>query len=116
MLRALGWKPGQGIGPRVKKKSKPKTKEVNQPGVKVYGCALPTELSDEEFDQYALAFTFAPQDILTIPYLSKDNTHGIGYSGIGETDFLGSKFSSEDPNTTRAVLKSGKKIAIRGQV
>ena len=39
LLRGLGWKEGQGVGLRVKRKRKVR----HPPGKKVYGCALPTD-------------------------------------------------------------------------
>lgn len=40
MLRAMGWKEGQGIGDRVTSKEKKKAKEQH----KVYGCYIPEDL------------------------------------------------------------------------
>lgn len=40
MLRAMGWKPGQGAGERVSKKEKKRVGEQRR----VYGCYMPDEL------------------------------------------------------------------------
>lgn len=40
MLQQMGWRPGQGIGPREKRKQKSI--------IKVYGCALPSSQGDSE--------------------------------------------------------------------
>lgn len=50
LLRDLGWKEGQGIGPRVKRKVKRKVKPPT--GQKIYGCALPRE-QEKEVHNYA---------------------------------------------------------------
>lgn len=70
LLKKMGWKPGQGIGPRLTKKEK-KQKNKQQQKVKVYGCSLPdqeqkvisnqSDTSDDEDDDYA-NITFAPDD------------------------------------------------------
>ena len=57
--------------------------------------------------------TFAPRDITTVHLLSKDNTHGLGYSGLNPKSALPSTHISlfEQP----AITKTGRK-GIRGQV
>lgn len=59
----MGWKPGQGIGPRVIKKQK-----------------LPqdTTLSDDEDDTPA-NITFAPIDSAIVVFANKFNVHGLGF-------------------------------------
>lgn len=42
MLRAMGWKPGQGAGERISKKEKKRAGEQRR----VYGCYLPDELRE----------------------------------------------------------------------
>ncbi len=39
LLRRMGWRPGQGIGPRVSRKAIEKSKQ------KIYGCELPQDES-----------------------------------------------------------------------
>lgn len=65
LLKKMGWKPGQGVGPRLTKKEKKKVQKQREK-VKIYGCALPnqqnnsceSENSDDEFAN----ITFAPDD------------------------------------------------------
>ena len=86
LLRKMGWKPGQGVGPRLKKTEK---RVQNKQRVKVYGCELPDELkkkcsgseSDSDPDHDCGDITFAPDDY--DPYICnpKSNRQGIGYSG-----------------------------------
>ncbi|XP_028400200.1 G patch domain-containing protein 1-like [Dendronephthya gigantea] len=77
LLKKMGWKEGQGIGPRVRQ----------IPKKKVYGCvfhpgtAVNTE-EDNEQDIYAQGLLFAPKDTTTIKFTPKDNLHGIGYKGM----------------------------------
>lgn len=48
LLKRMGWKPGQGVGPRMTKREKNKTRKRNI-GLKVYGCSLPnTEMKVPE--------------------------------------------------------------------
>lgn len=63
----MGWKPGQGVGPRLTKREKTVKAERNK-GLKIYGCSLPSssgvassdnEEDDEDFD---VEITFAPDD------------------------------------------------------
>ena len=67
LLMSLGWKPGQGIGPKVTKKDK-KARVASHS--KVYGCAMPQETQDEpqeeELDDNMRKykdFLFAPDEI-----------------------------------------------------
>ncbi|KAG0030881.1 hypothetical protein BGZ81_002098 [Podila clonocystis] len=63
LLKRMGWKPGQGIGPRVTKKQK-----------------LPqnTTLSEDEDDTPA-NITFAPIDSAIVVFTNKSNVHGLGF-------------------------------------
>lgn len=67
LLRKMGWKPGQGVGPRLTKTEKKITHKRNVEK-KVYGCAMPgqemkvpdsqSESSDDDNEQ----ILFAPDD------------------------------------------------------
>uniref|UniRef100_A0A8C5MJU8 G-patch domain containing 1 n=1 Tax=Leptobrachium leishanense TaxID=445787 RepID=A0A8C5MJU8_9ANUR len=94
LLRQMGWKEGQGVGPRTKRKPK----NQNRGGVKVYGCALPLTGSEgsenEEEDEYLPEnVTFAPKDVTPVDFTIKDNVHGLGYRGLDPRQAL---FSSVD--------------------
>ncbi|RUS80099.1 hypothetical protein EGW08_012145 [Elysia chlorotica] len=87
LLKKMGWREGQGLGPRVEQKKKKKKKNSQpKPGVKVYGCAPPPSDesgSDGEFVPEDLSsVTFAPKDIAPISVRPKDNVHGLGYRGL----------------------------------
>ncbi|XP_059507791.1 G patch domain-containing protein 1 isoform X1 [Stegostoma tigrinum] len=83
LLRKMGWKEGQGLGPRVKRKL---CRQHPETGVKVYGCSLPDEGSDgsqeEEDEHQPENVTFAPKDVIVMDFTPKDDRHGLGYSGI----------------------------------
>ncbi|KAF9405494.1 hypothetical protein BGZ94_003510 [Podila epigama] len=64
LLKRMGWKPGQGIGPRVTKKQR-----------KVQGSTF----SDEGEDDTPTGVTFAPIDSAIIVFTNKTNSHGLGF-------------------------------------
>ncbi|KAL8590611.1 hypothetical protein ACOMHN_011047 [Nucella lapillus] len=115
LLRKMGWKEGQGVGPRVKKKTK-KRKGKKAPGMKIYGCSLPTQSDEEESDLSDVDLqnvTFAPKDVTPISLTSKDNVHGLGYHGLDPRSALPTTHVSlfEAPAISSAKSKKG----IRGQ-
>ncbi|GAA6076159.1 G patch domain-containing protein 1 isoform X2, partial [Tachysurus ichikawai] len=80
LLRKMGWKDGQGVGPRVKRRQRKQDTDV-----KVYGCVLPPsgpeELEDD--DEFAPEnVTFAPKDVTPVDFTPKDDVHGLGYRGL----------------------------------
>ncbi|XP_069854662.1 G patch domain-containing protein 1 [Dipodomys merriami] len=83
LLRKMGWKEGQGVGPRVKRRPR---RQKPDPGVKIYGCALPpgdSEGSEDEDDDYLPDdVTFAPKDVTPVDFTPKDNVHGLAYKGL----------------------------------
>ncbi|NXT01072.1 GPTC1 protein, partial [Jacana jacana] len=89
LLRKMGWKEGQGIGPRVKRKP---CRQKPDPAVKVYGCALPPGLpegSEDEEDEYQPEnVTFAPKDVMPVDLTPKENVHGLGYKGLDPSQAL----------------------------
>ncbi|NXY59956.1 GPTC1 protein, partial [Callaeas wilsoni] len=89
LLRKMGWKEGQGIGPRVKRKP---YRQKPDPTVKIYGCALPPGLSedseDEEDEYQPENVTFAPKDVMPVDLTPKENVHGLGYKGLDPSQAL----------------------------
>ncbi|CAI5782600.1 patch domain-containing 1 [Podarcis lilfordi] len=124
LLRKMGWKEGQGVGPRVKRKPR---KQKPEPEVKIYGCALPpgSEESEEEEDEYRPEnVTFAPKDVVPVDLTPKDNVHGLGYKGLDPTKALfGSSEehidlfnpSAENSNLRDLRYSKGRKLGISGQ-
>ncbi|XP_023224249.1 G patch domain-containing protein 1-like isoform X1 [Centruroides sculpturatus] len=114
LLQKMGWKQGQGIGPRIEKKQK----QVSSDGKKIYGCALPPtedENDDDDDDPYAIGHTFAPKDIEILPYVPKNNLQGIGYSGLNKNPVLSSHINLFEPTHTATILEKKKKLLISGQ-
>jgi len=107
LLSKMGWKPGQGIGPRVKRN--PKKRKLGEPareaanGAKrVYGLQVSIDEllhnkdaeddddrydeSDPRFDPYAQGHTFAPKDVaISLDLKGKQNTHGLGFDPFKHT-------------------------------
>ncbi|KAJ3025034.1 UNVERIFIED_CONTAM: hypothetical protein HDU68_007543 [Siphonaria sp. JEL0065] len=59
LLRKMGWRDGQGVGPRMKRKFK--------------------DTADEEDDIHAQGHLFAPQDITAVILTGRFGTFGVGY-------------------------------------
>nr|XP_008512273.1 PREDICTED: G patch domain-containing protein 1 [Equus przewalskii]XP_014588667.2 G patch domain-containing protein 1 [Equus caballus] len=127
LLRKMGWKEGQGIGPRVKRRPR---RQKPDPGVKVYGCALPpggSEGSEDEDDDYLPEnVTFAPKDVTPVDFTPKDNVHGLAYKGLDPRQALfgtsGEHFNlfGEGPEGASNLLgdigvNKGRKLGISGQ-
>ncbi|NXC45769.1 GPTC1 protein, partial [Penelope pileata] len=128
LLRKMGWKEGQGIGPRVKRKPR---RQKPDPEVKIYGCALPPGLSegseDEEDEYQPENVTFAPKDVMPVDLTPKENIHGLGYKGLDPSQALFGASGrehvnlfagdSEDPSNLIGDLRSsrGRKLGITGQ-
>ncbi|XP_076855313.1 G patch domain-containing protein 1 [Brachyhypopomus gauderio] len=88
LLRKMGWKDGQGVGPRVKRRPR-----KQDPDAKVYGCALPPSGSEESENEDEFApenVTFAPKDVTPVDFTPKDDLHGLGYRGLDPLQALGS--------------------------
>uniref|UniRef100_A0A8C5J549 G-patch domain containing 1 n=1 Tax=Junco hyemalis TaxID=40217 RepID=A0A8C5J549_JUNHY len=129
LLRKMGWKEGQGIGPRVKRKPR---RQKPDPAVKIYGCALPPGLSegseDEEDEYQPENVTFAPKDVMPVDLTPKENVHGLGYKGLDPSQALFGASGREHLNLltggseeTSNLLgdlrhSKGRKLGITGQV
>ncbi|CAG5055361.1 unnamed protein product [Parnassius apollo] len=125
MLRAMGWREGQGTGERLVKEAKRRAKEQH----KVYGCYMPPEMrnenrpqtdedsSDSEIDYETL---FAPDDYEPYILQRKNDRFGLGYSGLSRHSVLGNLVgeygSDAGSSKSHLVMKDkGKKVSIRGQ-
>ncbi|KAM6980551.1 G patch domain-containing protein 1 [Aplochiton taeniatus] len=90
LLRRMGWKDGQGVGPRVKRKA---AKQKLDSIARGYGCALlhkGSEESEEDDDEDFAPenVTFAPKDVTPIDFTPKVDLHGLGYSGLNPLQAL----------------------------
>lgn len=78
----MGWKPGQGVGPRLSRKEKSKVKQQTDKQ-KIYGCPLPPEQGEkmetdsEGSEDEESSVTFAPDDYEPFRYSIED------YSSLG---------------------------------
>ncbi|XP_063833900.1 G patch domain-containing protein 1 homolog [Ostrinia nubilalis] len=127
MLRAMGWRPGQGTGDRLTKADKKKAKKQH----KVYGCYMPPEMrqenegtADESEDstdsEFEYEMLFAPDDYEPYVLQRKNDRFGLGYSGLSRHSVLGNLVGEygSDAGTSRSHLvmkEKGKKVSIRGQ-
>ncbi|XP_053679549.1 G patch domain-containing protein 1 homolog [Anopheles nili] len=126
MLKKMGWREGQGIGERQTKHEK---KQANartnkeQYLMKMYGCEIPGRPSDEDADRDEgddgsensdsdYEVTFAPDDFDPLVASLKNNTFGLGYSGL-DRGTSSSGFQLFD--ALEVVDKNNKKLSIRGQ-
>ncbi|XP_045702708.1 G patch domain-containing protein 1 isoform X1 [Phyllostomus hastatus] len=127
LLRKMGWKEGQGIGPRVKRRAR---RQKPDPGVKIYGCALPpggSEGSEDDDDDYLPEnVTFAPKDVMPVDFTPKDNVHGLAYKGLdphqalfGTSGERFNLFSGRFEGTSNLLgdigVNKGRKLGISGQ-
>ncbi|TFK21789.1 DUF1604-domain-containing protein [Coprinopsis marcescibilis] len=89
ILKKMGWRSGQGIGPRVSlKERKRQDDEAFDPytGFKYAGQALSVDEDDEEASKH----TYPRRDIPVLHVARKDNRHGLGYTtGMKLNDSLG---------------------------
>ncbi|XP_049295666.1 G patch domain-containing protein 1 homolog [Anopheles funestus] len=126
ILKKMGWREGQGIGERQTKGEKRRASErtsKEQYIMKMYGCEIPgrseqnidtendgnddTDSSDSDYE-----ITFAPDDFDPLVAALKDNTFGLGYSGL---DRGGTSKAFRLFDTLEVVGKNNKKLSIRGQ-
>lgn len=123
ILKKMGWKPGQGVGPRVSKAEKiDSRKKEKAKGSKIYGCAAAPPSSrktiedddDEDDEDLDENITFAPEDVATFLCKPKDNVFGIGYVGLNKDPILGHINLFETSHLK--LQEKNKKVNIRGQV
>uniref|UniRef100_A0A1A8F9D4 G patch domain containing 1 n=2 Tax=Nothobranchius korthausae TaxID=1143690 RepID=A0A1A8F9D4_9TELE len=83
LLRRMGWREGQGVGPRVKRKPR---RQQAEGGTKAYGCMLPpagSEDSEDEYEEFAPDnVTFAPKDVTPVDFSPRLGVQGLGYRGL----------------------------------
>jgi len=131
ILKSMGWKPGQGVGPRQTRKEKRQSTARNkreQYLLEHYGTeGLPSKSktsdedeNDEDQDEDE-DITFAPDDYEPIFYTPKDNRFGMSYSGLSRAPVLSKGSTSVVPmqhinlfGQMEAAAKH-KQLSIRGQ-
>ncbi|KAH8405038.1 hypothetical protein KR222_005561 [Zaprionus bogoriensis] len=110
ILKSMGWKPGQGVGPRQTRKEKRQATARNkreQYLLEHYGVeGLPKESScveadgdddDDDVDDDEEDITFAPADYEPIFYTPKENRFGMSYSGLSREPVLSKGSSTAVP-------------------
>lgn len=124
ILKSMGWRDNQGIGSRLTYREKKKTNERNHREMyiqKKYGCDMgPMAMQDEsgEDDDDDLSddeITFAPDDF--DPYIAnvKNNSFGLGYSGLRPTSSVAPAQHINLFQSFEVVDRNNKKLSIRGQ-
>uniref|UniRef100_A0A8C1THM6 G patch domain containing 1 n=1 Tax=Cyprinus carpio TaxID=7962 RepID=A0A8C1THM6_CYPCA len=111
LLRKMGWKDGQGVGPRLKRKQR----KQNDDAVQVYGCAFPPNASEESEDDDEFApenVTFAPKDVVPVDFTPKVDSHGLGYRGLNPLQALGG--GSESGHINLFTLQSDRTTSLFG--
>ncbi|KAA0183264.1 hypothetical protein HAZT_HAZT009405 [Hyalella azteca] len=113
LLRSLGWREGQGVGPRLshrEKKRKGKkfshSSAVDGPGNSDSDSELPAGYSN---------VTFAPEEAGSAQLAvleNKDNTFGLGYKPLSRDNILGRKVRESQPFS---VSEKKKTMTIKGQ-
>ena len=109
LLKEMGWRPGQGIGPRLHKKAKIRQKKAHQ---RMFGTKQDDKEEADDEDEMYKEFLFAPDDIPSYVTKPKDNYFGIGYKGL---DRASSHLNLFAPPTLTINSTSKKKKAIVGQ-
>ncbi|KIK50063.1 hypothetical protein GYMLUDRAFT_51406 [Collybiopsis luxurians FD-317 M1] len=88
ILKKMGWRVGQGIGPRITFKQRRLQDLQASVGS---GQTLPSDIPDDDPEE-ASKHTYAPRDTPILVVERKDNTHGIGYRpGMSLNESLGAK-------------------------
>ncbi|KTG43594.1 hypothetical protein cypCar_00029816 [Cyprinus carpio] len=112
LLRKMGWKDGQGVGPRLKRRQR----KQNTDAVKVHGGALlpsGSEESEDEDDEFAPEnVTFAPKDVVPVDFTPKVDSHGLGYRGLNPLQALGG--GSESAHINLFTLQSDRTSSLFG--
>ncbi|XP_017039556.1 LOW QUALITY PROTEIN: G patch domain-containing protein 1 homolog [Drosophila ficusphila] len=131
ILKSMGWKPGQGVGPRQTKKEKRQATARNtreQYLLEHYGAeGLPSQSeskgeSSNDEDEDDEDITFAPDDYEPMFFTPKENRFGMSYSGLSRDPIL-SKSSSSSAKPMQHINLFGqleaqankKTLSIRGQ-
>jgi G patch domain-containing protein 1 len=89
LLVKLGWRPGQGIGPRVSaRKRRIQERKLQSGGATA--ISFQVDDADDLDDAEASKHTYAPRDTKLPVYDGKQGKEGLGYTG-GQTEKLPSR-------------------------
>jgi len=114
LLRKQGWKPGQGIGPKINKQSKQDRKNsfMNTYGDRGRRRERSDSGSEDDIVIKYKDFLFAPDELPVYVATPKENMFGIGYQGLDKPT------NAADPVSNVYNIKSGiyqKKFSISGE-
>ncbi|XP_028258548.1 G patch domain-containing protein 1 isoform X2 [Parambassis ranga] len=84
LLRQMGWREGQGVGPRVKRRAR---RQRAESGARVHSCVMPPAGSEDSEDDDDEEFapenvTFAPKDVTPVDFTPRSGLQGLGYRGL----------------------------------
>ncbi|XP_071519964.1 G patch domain-containing protein 1 homolog [Panulirus ornatus] len=115
ILRCHGWRPGQGVGPRVSRHQKVAARRERQKIYGVHGPQDPSSDSEDDGEAYLQDVTFAPDDVDTLCLTQAKADHfGLGYKPLDRTPVLGGHINLFDPSPL-AMTEKKKKVLIKGQ-
>lgn len=120
ILKSMGWRDNQGIGSRLTYREKKNTNERNQREMyiqKKYGCDMGpmVQQADSDDDLSDDEITFAPDDFDPFIANIKNNSFGLGYSGLKPSSSGATSQHFNLFESFEVVDKNNKKLSIRGQ-
>ena len=74
LLRKMGWRPGQGVGPRVT------CDQLRKQDMQSSELPVSARTNEMDEDDEARKHTFAPRDTKVIVFRPKENHFGLGYA------------------------------------
>ena len=93
LLKKMGWRPGQGVGPRVSWRTR-KIQDLLAAGKSLNGVDVDAlnDDDDDDDDDEAKRHLYPPRDTLVPRLPMKSDAHGIGFNaGAGLSEGLGQK-------------------------
>lgn len=108
----MGWRLGQGIGPRISlKQRKAEDALAYQPATGERHTGHTLELPDD--DEEASKYTYAPRDTPVLHVNRKDNSHGLGYvPGLSLNGILGGNSGGSQGPRLAGMFVSGAIVRI----
>ena len=112
ILKKMGWRLGQGIGPRISlKQRKAEDALAYQPATGERHTGHTLELPDD--DEEASKHTYAPRDTPVLHVNRKDNSHGLGYvPGLSLNGILGGNSGGSQGPRLAGMFVSGATVRI----
>jgi len=90
LLKKMGWRPGQGVGPRVSWRTR-KIQDMLAAGKSINGVNIDA-LDGDEDDEEAKRHLYPPRDTVVPRVPMKSDPHGLGFrAGAGLMESLGEK-------------------------